>query len=87
MIKIYTLPDCVHCDDAKKYFNSKNVEWEAVDMSKGGNKETINLKKKLKKLGFTEYPIIIWNAGTKDEMMFQGLDKDIMESLIEEEND
>lgn len=34
MIKIYTTPTCVYCKNLKEYFNSKDIKFEEVDVSK-----------------------------------------------------
>jgi len=84
-ITIYTIPNCKNCDEVKNYFDSKDIEYKVIDMSKGGNKKTIELKKKLKSLGFKTYPIIIIQPDGDDEMMFPEFDKELIEDLINDE--
>jgi len=33
MVKIYTTPTCVYCNALKKYFDSKNISFEEIDVS------------------------------------------------------
>lgn len=37
MITIYSKSNCPHCDDAKEYFNTNDIPFEAIDVSKDEN--------------------------------------------------
>ena len=50
-ITIYTIPKCGVCKKAKDYFNSKGVKYDEVDMSVGGIKKNIEMKKQFKRMG------------------------------------
>ena len=80
MIRIYTLPNCSQCSEVKEYLDSRNIEWKDIDMSKGGNKKTIEMKKKFVSMGIKNYPVVVWN----DDTIIPGFNKDLMDSLIEE---
>jgi len=85
MIRIYTLPDCEHCKEVKDYFNSKQVDYEEIDMSIGGNKQTIEMKKRFKRLGFKTYPIVIIDSKKHGELIFPEFDKDSIGDILGED--
>ena len=87
MIKIYTVPRCKYCKKVKEYLNSRNVGYEEVDMSVGGNKNTIEMKKKFKQLGLKTYPVIILDEGTENELIFPEYDEKILEDIARKENE
>jgi len=82
MILIYTLPNCSQCKLTKEYLTENKVEWSGIDMSKGGDKDTIEMKKKFKEMGIKNYPVIVWNSGNDNEMIVSGFDKEMIDSLI-----
>lgn len=83
-IKIYTTPNCSYCKEVREYFNSKNTKYEEIDMSRGGIKETIEMKKRFKRMGLKTYPIIIINHDVEGELIFSEFDKDVLNELIGE---
>jgi glutaredoxin-like protein NrdH len=43
MILLYTKPNCVHCEMAKKYLNQNDIDYEAINVS--DNKEALEFLK------------------------------------------
>ncbi len=78
MIKIYTIPDCEHCEEAKKYFVDNKIEYEEINLKEGGNKETLSMKRKFKKLGIDKVPIIVLD----EDNILSEFDEDIIKSVI-----
>jgi len=77
MIIIYTLPDCTHCNQTKEYLQERGLEYKEINMKKGGNPETIQMKKKFKKLGIDTVPVIVVG-----EDIVPGFDKDVLDELL-----
>jgi glutaredoxin-like protein NrdH len=53
-ITIYTNPNCVQCDQTKRYFNQKEIPYETVDLSQDQEALTMVLE-----LGFKSAPVVI----------------------------
>ena len=72
-VKIYTTPTCPWCSVAKKYFDSKNIQYENLDVSsdRGAATEMVN------KSGQRGVPVI-----DIDGSIVVGFDKDKIDSLI-----
>jgi len=83
IIKIYTLPKCNKCKEAKEYFKSKELRYMEIDMSKGGDKETIARKKQFKSLGIKTYPVIIIGSEGEGSFIYPGFDKKSLDSVLE----
>lgn len=49
MVKIYSTPTCVYCKTLKGYFQSNNIEFEDIDVSKDENqlKKMIEISKQM----------------------------------------
>ena len=83
MIRIYSTPDCGVCKEAEKYMKEKNVKFEMIDMSVGGQPDLIEKKKMFKKMGLKAYPVIIIDD-LDEEMVFPGFDKDTLDGVIKD---
>lgn len=72
-VKVYTTPTCPYCTMAKKYLESKNVNYESVDVSVDRNaaSEMVN------KSGQRGVPVI-----EIDGNIVVGFDKDKIDSLL-----
>ena len=57
MIKIYSKPNCVRCEMAKRYLNDKGVPFEEVDVFE--NAEALQM---LRDEGYSEMPIVDING-------------------------
>lgn len=79
MIEVYTLPNCKTCKEVKEYLKSKNVEYEEIDMSVGGNKKTIDRKRQFKSIGLKTYPVVIID----DDFIIPEFDKDVIDNILE----
>ena len=44
-IKIYVIPSCQHCEEAKKYFKSIKQKYTVVDISKSNKKNKVMVEK------------------------------------------
>ena len=53
MIKIYSKPNCVRCEMAKRYLNDKGVPFEEVDVFE--NAEALQM---LRDAGYSEMPVV-----------------------------
>lgn len=54
MITIYTNPNCVQCDQTKRYLDNHNISYETVDLSQ--NQEALEM---VLELGFKAAPVVI----------------------------
>jgi glutaredoxin-like YruB-family protein len=72
-VKVYTTPSCPYCGMAKKYLDSKNVNYESVDVSadRAAANEMVN------KSGQRGVPVIDF-----DGTVIVGFDKDRIDSLL-----
>ena len=57
MIIVYSKPNCVRCEMAKRYLNDKGVPFEEVDVF--GNAEALQM---LRDEGYSEMPIVDING-------------------------
>lgn len=53
-VTIYTNPNCVQCDQTKRYLDQKNVAYDTVDLST--NEEALKM---VLDLGFKAAPVVI----------------------------
>lgn len=54
MITIYTNPDCIQCEQTKRYLDKKNVPYKVIDLSQ--DNEALNM---VLGLGFKSAPVVI----------------------------
>lgn len=72
-VKIYTTPTCPWCSVAKKYFDSKNIQYENLDVSSDRSAAA----EMVDKSGQRGVPVI-----DIDGNIVVGFDKDKIDSLI-----
>lgn len=72
-VKVYTTPTCPYCTMAKKYLDSKNVNYESVDVSQDRNAAS----EMISKSGQRGVPVIDINGS-----IVIGFDKDKIDSLL-----
>ena len=53
-VTVYTLPNCVQCDNTKRLFDRDGVEYQTIDMSK--DQEALE---KVKALGYQAAPVVV----------------------------
>lgn len=53
-VTIYTMPNCVQCDQTKRYLDMKSVSYEAIDIA--SNPEAYE---KVTALGYKAAPIVV----------------------------
>lgn len=53
-VTVYTNPNCVQCDQTKRYLDKKNIAYTAVDLSQ--DKEALDM---VLELGFKSVPVVI----------------------------
>ena len=58
MITVYTLPNCVQCDNTKRLFDRGGVTYETVDLSKDEEAMTM-----VQSLGYQAAPIVMTEKG------------------------
>ena len=54
MIKIYTNPDCVQCDQTKRYLDQHNVSYQTIDLS-----QDAEALKMVVDMGYRSAPVVI----------------------------
>jgi glutaredoxin-like protein NrdH len=59
MIKVFTNPTCVQCDQTKRYLDLKGIEYEVVDLSQ--DEEALN---KVVELGYRSAPVVMTDDDT-----------------------
>lgn len=75
-IKVYSTPTCPYCGMVKKYLDSKNIQYEDVDVSK--DREAA--KEMIEKSGQRGVPVI-----DIDGNIVIGFDKDKIDNLMQAE--
>ena len=54
MITVYTTPNCVQCNQTKRYFDSKGVSYETVDLT-----QDPQAMEMVKSMGYTSAPVVV----------------------------
>jgi glutaredoxin-like protein NrdH len=72
MIRLYTKPNCVQCDQTKKFLDRNNLEYVSVDIS--SDQEAYN---KAVEMGFTSAPIVVTDNGA-----WSGFKPDRLQELL-----
>jgi glutaredoxin 3 len=72
-ITVYSTPTCVYCKMVKKYFESQNVDFEEIDVSR--NREAA--AEMVRKSGQMGVPVV-----DIDGTIIVGFDKDRIDSLL-----
>jgi len=74
MIKVYSINNCKHCLEAKKYLKEKGIVFEDINLSAKENKEA---RKYYRELGIQVAPIITGIDKKKNiEWIIWGFDED-----------
>ena len=73
MVKVYSIPDCPWCVKVKKYLNSKNIEFEDINVQENvdGREEMISLTNQ------SSVPVI-----NIDGNVIIGFEKEKLDSLL-----
>lgn len=73
MVKVYSIPDCPWCVKVKKYLNSKNIEFEDINVQENvdGREEMISLTHQ------SSVPVI-----NVDGNIIIGFEKEKLDSLL-----
>ncbi|ABK60616.1 MULTISPECIES: glutaredoxin domain-containing protein [Clostridium] len=73
MVKVYSIPDCPWCVKVKKYLNSKNIEFEDINVQENvdGREEMISLTNQ------SSVPVI-----NVDGNVIIGFEKEKLDSLL-----
>lgn len=58
-VTVYTMPNCVQCEQTKRFFDQKNVKYDTVDISTDAE-----AYKKVTEMGFKSAPIVITDKDT-----------------------
>lgn len=58
MIKVYTTPDCVQCNQTKKFLDKYSVPYETIDLSTDAEAMAM-----VKELGYKSAPVVITPHG------------------------
>ena len=56
MIKIYTIPNCDRCDEAKQILKERNIEYQEFNLKE---KENRDIRAHYRSLGATSAPVIV----------------------------
>jgi len=74
MIKLYSINNCNHCLEAKKYLNKKGIKYTEINLS---SKENGEYRKYYRSLGIKEAPIITGtNKNTDKDWIIFGFEED-----------
>ena len=73
-ITIYTTPNCMQCEQTKKMFARKNVEFNLIDLT-----EDPIAKEMVKEMGYTSAPVVV-----ASDRNWSGFKYDKIEALINE---
>ena len=73
MVKVYSIPDCPWCVKVKKYLNSKNIEFEDINVRENvdGREEMLSLTNQ------SSVPVI-----NVDGNVIIGFEKEKLDSLL-----
>ena len=82
-VKLYTKRNCKFCSQAKEYFKEKGIAITEIDLSIGGNPETIQMKKKFKEMGIDTIPIVVVEDDSGGQMIFPEFDEEKMNQVFE----
>ena len=80
MITIYYKPGCRLCSEAKEYFISNNIEFEAINLSEGTNREA---RKYYRSLGIKDLPVIAYEDFNGITNILQSWNDDVRKTLNE----
>lgn len=54
MIKVYTTPDCMQCDQTKKFLDRNNLPYDVIDLTQ--HPEAMSM---VKEMGYMAAPVVI----------------------------
>lgn len=54
MVTVYTMPNCVQCDQTKRYFDQKKIDYTTVDISR--DEDAYN---KVTAMGYKSAPVVV----------------------------
>ena len=54
MITVYTLPNCVQCDQTKRYMDNNGIKYSAIDLSQDVAASTM-----VASMGYRQAPVVI----------------------------
>lgn len=74
MIQIFSKPDCIQCEQTKKFFDNNNVEYEVFDISVDTDAYDYVVS-----LGYSSAPVVI-----AEKTEFSGFQPDLLKTLISE---
>lgn len=72
MIKVYTTPDCMQCDQTKKFLDRNHVPYDAVDLTT--NPDAMKL---VQDMGYKSAPVVIVDGDDWSGFRFDKL-KDVV---------
>lgn len=78
MIRIYTVPDCECCMEAKKLLKSRKIDYEEYNLKEPKNRDA---RAFYRSLGATSAPIIVKKNG-EDEMVIVDYTKEKLIKLL-----
>lgn len=78
MIKIYTIPDCEFCEEAKKLLIDRNIDYEEFNLAAKQNRDA---RKFYRSLGARTAPVIV---NDEEDWILTEYDKDDLIDLLEE---
>lgn len=59
MIKVFTNPTCVACEQTKRYLEKKSIPYEVIDLSQ--DEDALN---KVIELGYKSAPVVVTDDGS-----------------------
>ena len=79
MIKIYTIPNCDHCQEAKDFCKENSIEYEEINL---GEKNNRSARAYYRNLGIKTAPVIVGNDKNGKEIILTEFDEDLMKMMV-----
>lgn len=77
-ITLYTTPTCAYCVMLKRYFDEKQIKYEAIDVAADTNQAQI-MQKKSGQLGV---PVVVITDDNNKEAVIVGFDKNKIDTIL-----
>jgi len=78
MIKIYTIPECEHCDKIKSFCKENEISYEEIDLAKKENREA---REFYRSLGIRTAPVVVGKDNKGEEIILTELDEDMLKIM------
>jgi len=79
MIKVYTVPNCEDCKEAKEYLDKESIEFEEINLKEKKNRDA---RAFYRGLGVKTAPVIVGIDKKGEEWFLTEFDKDMLIELL-----